>query len=95
MIVSGKQCIYNRNGKCYFLASAPTSCEICLNFTSANDRLKYVLEVSKPIVTYYDLISHFNEHKKDKKDRKKESIRFLGEGNETQKTLESFTVSEE
>ncbi len=50
------KCIYNRGGMCYFLVSEPQPCSLCFNFVSADPKLKRELKISKPVVTFYDLI---------------------------------------
>ena len=50
------KCIYHRDGLCYFLASDPKPCTLCFNFASADPQLKKELKISKPVVTFYDLI---------------------------------------
>lgn len=82
MLVESTQCIYNRNGLCFFLVSAPSECKMCLNFTSADPSLKNSLEVDKPLVTYYDLLTYNPSYKK----------MFGGRG--VQQTLDSFKSSD-
>ncbi len=53
--VSSK-CIYNRDGMCYFLVSDPQPCKLCFNFISADPSLKKELKITKPVVTFYDLM---------------------------------------
>ena len=50
------KCIYYRNGMCYFLISDPQPCKLCVNFVSADPKLKRDLKINKPVVTFYDLI---------------------------------------
>ncbi len=50
------KCIYNRGGVCYFLISDPQPCKLCVNFVSADPKLKKELKINKPLVTFYDLI---------------------------------------
>ena len=50
------RCIYHRNGMCYFLISDPQPCRLCVNFVSADPKLKKELKINKPVVTFYDLI---------------------------------------
>lgn len=52
------KCIYHREGLCYFLVSDPEPCTLCPNFASADPKLKRELKISKPVVTFYDLITH-------------------------------------
>ncbi len=51
------RCIYNRDGMCYFLISDPQPCSLCFNFASADPQLKKELKISKPVVTFFDLIT--------------------------------------
>ncbi len=50
------KCIYNRGGMCYFLVSDPKPCTMCVNFVSADPALKRELKITKPVVTFYDLL---------------------------------------
>ncbi len=50
------KCIYNRGGMCYFLVSDPHPCTLCVNFVSADSRLKKEVGSTKPLITFYDLI---------------------------------------
>ncbi len=50
------KCIHYRDGMCYLLISDPQPCKLCVNFVSADPKLKKELKISKPVVTFYDLI---------------------------------------
>ncbi len=51
-------CIYNRKGMCYLLVSAPEPCRgVCVNFASVHPKLLRDLKTTKPVVTFYDLIT--------------------------------------
>ena len=64
MSIDTEKCIYNREGKCCYLVSSPTKCEFCPNFVSADSSLLREYKISRPIITYYDIIIANPSYKK-------------------------------
>jgi len=76
MPIDTEKCIYNRNGKCYFLASEASECKLCPNFVSADPSLLREFKINRPVITHYDIISSDPAYK-----------RIFGGGKGIQKTL--------
>ncbi|MGC8663864.1 MAG: hypothetical protein ACP5SF_05225 [Thermoplasmata archaeon] len=50
------KCIFHREGKCYFVISYPTKCNLCFNFVTSDPGIKRKYGFNKTMISLYDIL---------------------------------------
>ncbi len=70
-------CLYNRDGRCYFIVSSPGECSLCFNFITSSEEVRSRFSIKTKIVRLHDIISKNPTYR----------ALFAGAGDEIQQTL--------